>query len=467
MEINDPKGRWKYHLLRRYTKLAFLLYYKRVEQIDMNNIPRTEANILALNHQNTLSDPLAVAAFIPFNPTFLTRADVFKNPKVANFLYFLNMIPIYRQRDGGDTLKKNEEVFNICIYRLNQKKSILIFPEGSHEGKYRVRPLKKGLARIAFNAAERSNFTLPIYLQPIGVNYTHYTNFQSSLNVWYGTPFDISPYYDTYKEDSNKAVMDLTRRLRVEIQKYTLHISHVKHYEMINLIREWFVPEYSAKGKYPVWEGVKAGQRIIKHIESWIDQQKDVEEIDNISGIAKEYDVLLKELRLRDHIIRKAPYSWIILFLNALLLLFLLPVFIYGAIFNYLPYHLVDAFPRKNMKDPQFHSSVEIVSSMVLFPIWYLLLFVLCWIITQTFWIAAAFLVSLPITGVFAARFSVWIKKWWSRCRFKWMKTQKDVQITRLISLRKSLATFVQGAFNIDIQSSTPAVNQDVLNSTS
>jgi len=449
LEIKEPKGRWRYHLLRRYTKLAFLLYYRRVEQVGIKDIPTEHANILAINHQNTLSDPLSVAAFVPFNPTFLTRADAFKNPMAARFLLWLKMLPIYRQRDGGDTLKKNEKIFDICISRLNQKQSILIFPEGSHEGKHRVRPLKKGLARIVLNAAKKSGFTLPIYIQPIGVNYTHYTKFQSDLNVWYGEPFDVSPYYNIYQQDEKQAIADLTHRVRKEIQKYTLHVSHVRHYDMINQLREWFVPDFVEKGKYPVLEGVKSGQRIISHVEKWIEDQEEEQHIDQLIQKVNEYARLLKNLDLRDHVVRKEPYFRTRLILLAPVLLLLLPLFLYGAVLNYLPYIQADAFPRKKMKDELFHSSIEIVISMILYPGWYLILFVLCWVIVGKFWIAGLFLISLPVSGLFAINYYKWVKKWWARWRFMGKKAAKDESVMRLIGLRKELQEFMQQVMKV------------------
>ncbi len=452
LEIKEPKGRWKYHLLRRYTKLAFLLYYRRVEQVGIEHIPIEHANILAINHQNTLSDPLGVSAFLSFNPTFLTRADAFKNPRVARFLLWIKMLPIYRQRDGSDTLKKNEKIFDICISRLNQKQSILIFPEGSHEGKHRVRPLKKGMARIVFNAAQKSGFTLPIYIQPIGVNYTHYTKFQSDLNVWYGEAFDVSPYYQTYQQDEKRAIADLTRRVRKEIQKYTLHVSHVQHYDMINQLREWFVPEYVEKGKYPVLEGVKSGQRIIRHIEKWIEDQEGEQKIDQLNQTVNEYDRLLKEMHLRDHIVRREPYSRMVLILRAMVLLLLLPFFLCGAALNYPPYIQADAFPRKKMKDELFHSSVEVVMSMILYPVWYLILLTLCWIIVGKFWIAGLFLISLPLSGLFAINYYKWVKKWWARWRFMRKKAAKDKSVMKLMGLRKELREFMQQVMNLKIR---------------
>ena len=47
----------------------------------------------------------------------------------------LYMLPIYRQRDGVDTIKMNQKTFNKCYDILNQNGNIIIFPEGNHHYK--------------------------------------------------------------------------------------------------------------------------------------------------------------------------------------------------------------------------------------------------------------------------------------------------------------------------------------------
>ena len=72
------------------------------------NIPKKGAILFMVNHPNGLIDPLIVTTNNPRTNYFLTRAASFKKPLVRWFLNSLNLIPIYRIRDGVNQLNKNK-----------------------------------------------------------------------------------------------------------------------------------------------------------------------------------------------------------------------------------------------------------------------------------------------------------------------------------------------------------------------
>jgi hypothetical protein len=74
------------------------------------------------NHPNGLIDPLVITCNIPRANYYLVRAAVFKNPLVKKMLGYLNLMPVYRIRDGLRNLKKNDAIFNTCFTLLKTKK---------------------------------------------------------------------------------------------------------------------------------------------------------------------------------------------------------------------------------------------------------------------------------------------------------------------------------------------------------
>jgi 1-acyl-sn-glycerol-3-phosphate acyltransferase len=68
---------------------------------------------------------------------------VFKKPLVAKILDSLQMLPVYRIRDGWGNLTNNTAVFERCSKLLKTGECIVIFPEGNHNLKRTVRPLSK------------------------------------------------------------------------------------------------------------------------------------------------------------------------------------------------------------------------------------------------------------------------------------------------------------------------------------
>ena len=90
------------------------------------------------------------------------------------------MIPIYRIRDGRESLKNNQAVFDLCSDLLQQKEAILMFPEANHNLKRRVRPLSKGFTRILFNTLLQAPET-DIQIVPVGINYKDAVRFPDQV----------------------------------------------------------------------------------------------------------------------------------------------------------------------------------------------------------------------------------------------------------------------------------------------
>ena len=141
-----------------------------------NNIPKKGAILFVSNHQNALIDPILMATTNPRDIHFLSRASAFKNSVANKLLRALNMIPIYRIRDGVNTIEKNYAIFEHCVKLLNAKKAVGIFPEGEHHLERRINPLKKGFVRIILSTLQKYP-ELKIQIVPVGVNYNHHIKF--------------------------------------------------------------------------------------------------------------------------------------------------------------------------------------------------------------------------------------------------------------------------------------------------
>ena len=83
-------------------------------------------------------------------------------------------MPVYRIRDGKETLSKNDEIFIRSADVLHDRKHLCLMPEGNHGDKRRLRPLVKGLFRIAFMAQEEFKAEKGVVIIPVGLDYSHY-----------------------------------------------------------------------------------------------------------------------------------------------------------------------------------------------------------------------------------------------------------------------------------------------------
>lgn len=101
------------------------------------------------------------------------------------------MMPVYRFRDGFDTLRKNEAILNQCANLLKQGKSVLIFGEGNHNEHYNLRPCK-GFVRMAQTALQQ-NTTIKIV--PVGIHYEAHRLFRSRVLVSFGEAIPLAKDY--------------------------------------------------------------------------------------------------------------------------------------------------------------------------------------------------------------------------------------------------------------------------------
>ncbi len=220
-----------YQLFKTWIKAALYLYYGKIEIHGLESVPKNGPVIFLPNHQNALLDVLLIAVDCNRKPYFLTRSDVFKGKFLKTIFDFFQMIPIYRIRDGRESLKNNQAVFDICAELLMNNEAILMFPEANHNVKRRVRNLSKGFTRILFNALD-SKEDLDVQIVPIGINYRDSVSFPDKVALYFGKPIQTRALYDSAElRTSIEAIKEI---VSTRLKSLTTHIADEVNYEKIS-----------------------------------------------------------------------------------------------------------------------------------------------------------------------------------------------------------------------------------------
>jgi len=219
-----------YQLVKLYFRLSISCYFQKIKIEGASNIPLEGAVMFISNHPNGLLDPLLIGLTNQRSSNFLARAGVFKNKYVIRFFTMMKMLPIYRIRDGWSNLCKNEAIFETCYDLLYKEEAIVIFAEGSHNIKKRIRPLSKGFTRILFGALDKYP-TLPITIIPVGINYTSSLNFPSRVAIHYGAPINVADFY--IKTKQKKSVDSIKKEVSNSLKELTVHIDDFEKYSII------------------------------------------------------------------------------------------------------------------------------------------------------------------------------------------------------------------------------------------
>lgn len=440
--LHVEKSSFHYNLLFWLVRCYFRIFYRRFTVTGKENIPPDVPLIFAANHQNALMDALAMLFAANRPVVFLARADIFKKDRIARLLYFLKILPVYRIRDGVESMGNNADTFDMTVQVLQSGTPLAILPEGTHTSIKRLQQLKKGICRIAFQAAESSDFKLNIHIVPVGLDYTNYQNAGTHLLVNYGKPIRVSDYFEQYKENPQKALAQLRDDLAVAIKKVMIHVENQEFYNTIQSLTEVLLPLYLEENKLTDnrVNRFEASRSIIDRIQTAAKENKI--DLADIQVAMKNYQQLLHNEKLNNKLFEtKKPPIWFLL--TSLILSFAaLPLHLYGMIVNYLPYKIPVLISRK-MKDLQFISSVNFGLSLPLFIIWYLLLFIILELSTVKTLIVLLFLLSWPIAGLFTFYHFRYLKKLTGKIRLNRLRYNQPKQFGLIEEARQKLISIL------------------------
>ncbi len=216
-----------YETVKLFLKISLEFYTKKIKVHGKKNIPKKGAVLFAVNHPNALMDPLFVTSNSNRENHFLVRADVFSKPFVKKALASLNLMPIYRIRDGRKQLSNNEKVFEKCFNILKREETLMIFPQGGHCRDRTIQPLSKGFTRIVFGALE-SNIELNIKVIPVGITYQNSSKYPSKVCVNFGNVIDSREIFTSNLKP--KAINILKNEVSNQLKKLTVHIPNDDNY---------------------------------------------------------------------------------------------------------------------------------------------------------------------------------------------------------------------------------------------
>ena len=440
---NIDKYDWLYDIYMRYLCVMHNhIYYRNFYILNKENIPKkNEPLIVIANHQNGAMDALAILHTMfqdRRQPVFIARGDIFKKNNVARVLRFLKILPTFRSRDGNvQDVKSNLGLFDRAAKVLTDGGTIVIFPEAQHQRGHYMNTFKKGFCRIAFTAEEMNDFKLGVKILPLNIHYSNYFNFRSDLMVTVGKPFTIESFFDTYKENHDRAYLALNEKARACVKELTPDIDIPEYYneieELTQMMSEPLLRKKQLKVSY-LPNQKDAAMTIIANIKQY--KEDNPEGFTSLMQNTREYMSLMKQLTLHHWVVNR-KLSAVAVGLRMLWLLLMLPFFIFGYVNNYVPRAITKKFANR-AKDPMFHSSFQyVIGTVATFPIWYLLLLALVWIITKHFWIGLAYVMVTFLTAFVVHYYKIFINKLFTVFRARRIRDTEEFR--RLGELNKEV----------------------------
>src|SRR5262249_51520495 len=134
-----------------------------------------------------------------------------------------NMFPVFRVRDGFAGRDRNDEVFEYCLDKMAKKRVVTVYVEGEHHLEKHVRPVQKGIARIAFAAYERHRQD-ELQIIPAGCNYMFGDRARDEVTVNIGAPIYVRDYWESYQTNPAQTIQKICGDIEIALKKVCLHV---------------------------------------------------------------------------------------------------------------------------------------------------------------------------------------------------------------------------------------------------
>lgn len=176
-----------YLLVKLLTHFTTWLVCKQIHVYNREATAIQTPLVIGCNHPNSFLDAILVGSLMKKRVHFLTRGDVFHKKWAVKLLQSVNMIPIYRIRDGKENLGKNDVTFELCRQVLQKGEDVLIFVEGfcNYQTTLQV-PLKKGAPRLMVQGWADG---VDVQLLPVWLRYHSFFDFPLGVEINFGKPF--------------------------------------------------------------------------------------------------------------------------------------------------------------------------------------------------------------------------------------------------------------------------------------
>lgn len=392
-KIQDNDG-W-YNFLHYYVNAVIKLSYRKMQYTGFEDVPNDGAVIFAPNHTGTLMDALVILACNHKPKVFVARADIFKNPTFAKVFRFLKIMPIMRMRDGMDEVKKNNKTIEQAVDVLKDKVPFCIFPEGTHQAKYSLQPISKGIFRIALQAHELMPDT-PLYIVPVGIHYGSFWRYRSTAHIKFGEPLKVNDFVEQNSEKTPQELMNVMRVALEKGMKETIH--YIPNNEDYNATYEICATVLNKQLKTVTDKlnamdaQIDANNKTVKHISEL--KESNAELAEKLLSLGNKA-VKIRKANGISLISVVSENSVLLNIFKSLLLLVTLPYTLIAGLLS-LPVTLFCNTLCKKFKDKAFHNSVRMMLNLLVWPLLMIIYSVIAYICLPWQWALPLTLVMLP-----------------------------------------------------------------------
>ena len=342
-------------------------FFRRIDVVNIDNVPLDGPVIFAGNHPNALMDGWLLTAKCGRWPLhFMANAKLWNYPLLAPALNASGAVPVY-SRAEADGEVDNEQAFSMLYDVIESGNCMGIFPEGISHVESQLSKLKTGAARVALAVAARGKVQIKIV--PCGLNYIHRHRFRSQVLIEFGEPIVIDDeWIQSYRRDERQSVRDLTDQLAAALATVTLNAPDWRTLRIIQTARRLYKP---ASATLTPSEYIELNRRFV---EAYL---QDIHEPDlqALSAEIEEYQAQLDMLGLKDHQLRQPVTigrAFRKVLVRSVTMLAILPLAIPGALLHLPIGWIAAAVGERFSYEMDDVATLKVLATILLLPLSYL-----------------------------------------------------------------------------------------------
>ena len=434
-----------YKFLKQILKLALRIFFKEYKVIYKTEIPDEGPMIVVANHPNSFMDPIILASLLEQDAHFIAKGTLFNSVFKDWFMRNITKsIPIYRKQDNPAKTKDNDAIFDQCFKFMEEKGTLIIFPEGTSINERKLQDIKTGTARIALGAEGRNDFQLGIKILSVGINYSDVTTFRSDVFINVEELIDVQQYKHEYGKDNRNAVRMLTQKIQDNLEKNLIITSDQQEDQFIReveaIYKNELVADLNLDPKLHSFTLTKGIEEAVNHFEDL-----DKTWLDNLKEKVAAYSLRLRNHNLEDRFFARNKKEDKSIFTDSVLrILFVIlgfPFYLYGLITNFIPYDLPNRIAHAMTNDEEYLGPIKMTSGILTFSSFYILLIYLFqrFVVDGNWFWTNLFALSLPLAGFFAMWYYERLQNFKSHRRLISLFYKEPELIGELLHERKSI----------------------------
>jgi 1-acyl-sn-glycerol-3-phosphate acyltransferase len=428
-----------YALVRRLVRFLLALFYRRIEVVGLEHVPRSGPLIVAANHHNSVVDAMLLIAVLPRRLRTLANAPLFKHPFMGPFLRLVGALPVHRRKEAGNDPARNAALFAATTETLQAGGAILIFPEGRTQPEPVLMELRTGAARMLL-AAEALAETPRVQLLPVGLVFHEPGTFRAGRAlVVVGEPVVTADCVTAARTSPEQAARTMTDRLAEALRAQIVEADDRATLRLLTLLEElWRVETGGAsRDEAARAEWLRQAMHAYRIL-----REREPARVAKFRGRLEGFDQELKEAGLTTAQSGRA-YTWggaaRFALREGLTLLVSAPFALAGIVLHAVPYLATDAVVRRMQHTAEEEATDKIAAGIVLYPVAWVFEALVVGLAGGS-WALAVFLACLLPTGFFALAWRERLAAVRLEARAFWRSLRRRDAAAELLARRNALA---------------------------